>query len=129
MFNAYPYINENDLNLDYILKKVKWLIKAVEELERWRTGESERINQLYAWYQSLIDGNLTPEMLSAINKWCRENLYDLVGDLVHMVFFGLTDDGYFVAYIPEGWDDIIFTTSGLDEIVPDLDYGHLILSY
>lgn len=47
-----------------------------------------------------------------------------------MVFFGLTDNGYFVAYIPETWDDITFQTTGWDVIVSDMpEYGHLCLAY
>ena len=47
-----------------------------------------------------------------------------------MVFFGITDDGYFVAYIPESWDDITFNTTGLDINLPiQPEYGHLVLSY
>ena len=47
-----------------------------------------------------------------------------------MVFFGITDNGYFVAYIPESWKNITFNTTGLDidlELQPE--YGHLVLSY
>lgn len=47
-----------------------------------------------------------------------------------MVFFGLTDSGYFVAYIPENWKNINFGTTGLDvdsSIQPE--YGHLVLLY
>lgn len=47
-----------------------------------------------------------------------------------MVFFGITDDGYFIAYIPKSWKNITFNTTGLD-IFLDLqpEYGHLVLSY
>ena len=129
MFNQYPYINGNDLNLDYILKKVKQLLKAVADLEGWRAQHEREYRQLFEWYLSLISGNFTPEMIAAINKWCYENLPDLVGQLVHLVLFGITDDGYFIAYIPESWNDIIFTTTGLDEIIPGYDYGRLVLSF
>lgn len=46
------------------------------------------------------------------------------------VYFGLTDSGYFVAYIPGGWDKVNFKTTGYDTIV-DLqpEYGHLVLLY
>ena len=40
-----------------------------------------------------------------------------------------TYDGYFVAYIPEGWDDIIFNTTGYDIAIAGMDYGHLTLSF
>ena len=47
-----------------------------------------------------------------------------------LVFFGLTDSGYFVAYIPDGWDEIIFNTTGLDiQLDLEPEYGHLVLSY
>ena len=40
------------------------------------------------------------------------------------VYFGLTSDGHFVAYIPEGWEDLIFDT-GKDYLLDT--YGRLIL--
>lgn len=47
-----------------------------------------------------------------------------------MVFFGLTDSGYFVAYTPENWDDIRFGTTGLDiEADNQPEFGHLVLLY
>ena len=69
-------------------------------------------------------------MLAALHDWLSRNAFDIIGEMVKMVFFGLTDTGYFVAYIPESWSDIIFNTTGYD-ITLDLmpDYGHLVLSY
>ena len=47
-----------------------------------------------------------------------------------MVFFGLTDSGYFVAYIPDSWDNIHFGTTGLDIDAPiQPEFGHLVLLY
>lgn len=47
-----------------------------------------------------------------------------------MVFFGLSDSGYFVAYIPESWDNIRFGTTGLDIYAPiQPEFGHLVLLY
>lgn len=46
------------------------------------------------------------------------------------VFFGLTDSGYFVAYIPDGWNDVKFNTTGYDIALEyEPEYGHLVLSY
>lgn len=46
------------------------------------------------------------------------------------IFFGLTESGNFVAYIPDSWDNIQFNTTGYDyPSLPDASYGHLILSY
>lgn len=73
--------------------------------------------------------------LEIVQKWIADFNYDYAREIIEdaigtMVFFGLTDDGYFVAYIPDSWSDITFETTGYDvqlDIMPE--YGHLCLSY
>ena len=61
-----------------------------------------------------------------IEQWVNDHLETLYHLLVKQVFFGLTLDGRFVAYIPESWDDIVFDTG----MVYELDtYGRLILRW
>lgn len=129
MFNQYPYINENDLNLDYLLKHIKELMHRVSNLEEWRVTHEAQYAELKLLYDQIISGNFPPSVIKAFEKWMKENALDLVGELVKMVFFGITMDGYFVAYIPESWDDIIFGTTGLDDFPAGIEYGHLTLSY
>ena len=59
----------------------------------------------------------------------KEYFSDIIAEFVRMVFFGLTDTGHFVAYIPDSWDNIIFGTTGLDDFPIGVDYGHLTISY
>lgn len=129
MFNLYPYTNLEDLNLDYILKTVKQLFNQVSSLDEWKVEHETEYNQLKQLYDDIVSGNFPPAMYNSLYQWTVQNSASIIERLTKMVFFGLTDDGYFVAYIPDTWDDIIFGTSGLDTVVPDLDYGHLILSY
>ena len=57
-------------------------------------------------------------------------IYQIVANAIKNVFFGLTMNGYFVAYIPESWEDITFETTGWDvDIASQPEYGHLVLSY
>lgn len=128
-FNQYPYINENDLNLDYLLKHVKDLMARVSELEQWRITHEAEYAEFLELYNQIISGNFPPAVIKAFENWMKKNALDLVGELVKMVFFALTDDGYFIAYIPESWSDIIFGTTGLDDFPIGVDYGHLTLSY
>lgn len=73
--------------------------------------------------------------LETVQEWINNFNYDyiksLITDLIpQMVYFGLTDSGYFVVYIPESWEDISFATTGYDiteELQPE--YGHLVLRY
>ena len=68
-------------------------------------------------------------MIASLNTWMQENGPEIIAEFIKMVFFGLTDDGYFIAYIPDSWDDIQFGTSGLDDQPAGVDYGHLTISY
>ncbi len=46
------------------------------------------------------------------------------------IFFEINNDGYFVANIPETWDEIQFNTTGYDyPEINSVGYGHLIMSY
>lgn len=65
-----------------------------------------------------------------IDNYDTSFIEEVIAEYIKMVFFGLTDDGYFVAFIPDSWDDITFSTSGYDDF-PALqpEFGHLILSY
>lgn len=127
--NEYPYRNLEDFNLDYILKKLKGLADQIAEVIEWKPEFEKMYNEIKAFIAQIESGNLPQGFIDAINKWMQENALDLVGDMVKMVFFGLTDDGYFTAYIPDQWDEITFFTTGLDRIIPGVEYGHLCIEY
>lgn len=97
------------------------------------------INNLIKTDNEIIDNveSLQSEM-AEIQKWIinfdeKANIIitELIKDYIAtMVLFGITEDGYFVAYIPSTWNEIEFNTTGLDtftDIQPE--YGHLVLSY
>lgn len=125
----FPHTRTYDSDLGWLIKTVKELTKLVSGLEDWKTSHQEEYDQLKALYDAIMSGHFPPEIVEAFNKWFSQNALDIIGELVKMVFFGITDDGYFVAYIPEGWDDITFGTTGLDLLIAGYDYGHLVLSY
>lgn len=128
-FNQYPYINETDLNLDYLLKVYKSLVDGLAEIDGWIENHETEYNELKKAVEDLESGNWSPEFLEALDSYYEENLIEIIGKLIKHVFFGITDSGYFVAYIPESWEDIIFGTSGLDDFPAGVDYGHLTLTY
>ena len=128
-FDKYPYTDFHELNLDWVLKTVKALMQAVDSLDEWKEAHEAEYEQLKDLYDQIISGNFPASITNAFRSWMQANALDLVGELVKMVIFNITDDGYFVAYIPESWDDILFGTTGLDDIIPGYDYGRLTLSY
>lgn len=98
--------------LDYIANMMnEWNIEFTDELN----------TELAKMWKEVHDG-----YKAALDEWIEHDLPDVIDDAIHMVYFGLTTDGYFVAYIPDSWDDIQFDTI---MNVDDENYGRLVLSY
>ncbi len=130
MFNIYPYINVNDLNLDWIIKHFKEFLDNLASLNEWRQTHEAEYQELKNFMDAINAGELPGAVYQELRTWIEANAIDIIGSLVKSVYFGITDNGYFVAYIPENWGDIIFNTTGLDINLPiQPEYGHLVLSY
>lgn len=129
IFREFPFMNYSDYNLDWIISNVKNVLAEVEEFKEWKETHENQYAELKQLHDDIISGHFPPSITYAFNRWMRENALELVGELVKAVYFGLTPDGHFVAYIPESWDDIYFNTTGLDIVVPYMEYGRLVLSY
>ena len=118
LFNRFPYTDAHELNLDFLLNKIKELGIDVRDLEIRLTEStddlSERLSIVEDWINNYSDDFLREE----IQKY-----------LATMIFVEISDAGYIVYYIPDSWDEITFQTTGLDVIIPDVDYGHLVLDY
>lgn len=74
----------------------------------------------------MYNGTLSPALEDSLKIWINHNLEALIGDAIKTVHFGLTNDGYFCAWIPSSWSDVQFDT------ITDFDdplYGHLVLMY
>ena len=130
MFNIYPYLNVNDLNLDWIISHFKEFIDEISSLEEWRRTHEQEYAELKSFMDAINAGNLPPAVYNKLRQWFFDNAFDLVGEMVKHIYFGLTDDGYFVVNIPRQWRDLVFSTTEYDIIVPLMpEYGHLVISY
>lgn len=125
----FPHTSMYDSDLRELVAMYKKLVPAVEELESWRTEHEAEYAELKSFMDAIEQGDFPDSMYDAMRKWLQNNAIDIVGEMVKTVFFGITDDGYFVIYIPESWNDIVFGTTGLDVIISGIEYGRLVLSY
>lgn len=125
----FPHTRTYDSDLGWLIKHVNEYDEVIAALNNWIAENEPKFEDFQKLYDMLMSGDLPPGVQEGINEWMRNHAVDVVGELVKMVFFGLTDDGYFVAFIPESWDDIIFNTTDYDIFIPDTDYGRLVLSY
>ena len=126
-----PAVYDDSLSYYELLCKVmEHLTKINEELNVHSDAITE-LQMLYASLKAEFDEFKETGFLdyyaAQLQKWVEDNMPQIVEDFLNIVvFFGLTMDGYFVAYIPESWDEITFDT-GAD--YSSDEYGRLILEY
>lgn len=116
--NKYPYTDFHELNLSWVIDIVKKLgiqTKDLEEqLKQFKDDTEAQLKIINDWIANYTDG------------WARSVIEKY---LATMIFVEITDAGFIVYYIPDSWDEITFNTTDLDISIPDVDYGHLVLSY
>ena len=127
--HKYNYTDFHELNLDWLILATKELLKEVDSLDEWKSEHEKEYEELKALYDGLVAGEFPDGMEEALKQWVIDNSESIIGELIKHVFFNLNDEGYFVAYIPDSWSDIIFGTTGLDIFPVGVDYGHLTLNY
>ena len=124
--HGWPYSNFHDLNLDWVIhvlqeakavvtEKIPGIETAISELQAADKDINARIDDVLKKIGELVDDAAIMQLV-----------IQAIDCAIKMVFFGLSDDGYFVAFIPNSWDCITFGTI-LDCESPD--YGKLTLSY
>lgn len=102
-------------------------IRELDAAEVNITNLQADVEQLQADIEDVKNGKYVSLYLESIINWIDANLQCLVARVVKFVCFGLTDDGYFVAYIPKTWTFLTFDT-GIDYTDQET-YGHLIIEW
>lgn len=125
-----PAVYDDSLSYYELLCKV---VEKLNELIEQSNEQSDvikiiiaQLEELQRLFEQFMESGFDDYYKEQIEKWVNDNMRSIIEQAIKMVFFGLTDDGYFCAYIPISWQGIIFDT------VADYDdenYGCLILKY
>lgn len=124
-FNPYDprYQDNSDYNTnansyyDDLARKqglIKELALKVWEYDKLLHAKLKEVEETMQRYSDLLDGKIEDFdqiILSKTENWLDKNMEGILTKAVQLVWFGLTDDGYFMAVIPEGWSDVQFDTT------------------
>ena len=80
--------------------------------------------KLQAEFDKFKNGEMLDFYEKQIDAWIQDNMERLISASIKFVYFGLTEDGYFCAYIPKSWSELAFDTGA---VYGRSDYGRLIL--
>lgn len=127
---ALPAVYGDELSFYEVLAKV---VDQLNRLIESNNMLSEDMQTLYTFVEQLrnlmeqfTESGFDDYYKQQVITWINDNLTWLFTTVVKQVYFGLTLEGYFVAYIPEGWSDIQFDTGANYSLDT---YGRLILKW
>lgn len=114
--------NANSYYDDLAKKQKLFEILANKILEYDKTLEAtiEEVKKVLTEYSDILDGkieNFDKIIFDKVTEWIDENLEDIMYQGTKLVWFGLTDDGHFMAVIPPNWKEIDFDTSENGELI------------
>ena len=112
---------------------IKQLCKNYDKCEQYLDAVAKLTNDWVGEYTDEVQAKLDElEMLlwngleGAVDKWISENLEYIYNHTIKQIYFGLTSDGYWCAWIPDSWADITFDTI---MNYSDPNYGSIVLKY
>lgn len=132
-----PYAAPGDhyqYDLYWLVNQLKQALTNTETLRLHDIGQDTRLDGLDILTAQLKDA--TDQLFAKLKagdftkdtflEWVNTNMADIIYHMVRFVFFGLDDDGHFVAYIPANWKFLHFDTL----LNPDKPgFGHLVIYY
>ena len=99
---------------------IKELANRIWEYDQILAEKLKEVEDTLQHYTDIIDGkveNFDEIIVTKTEKWLSENMEDILTEAVKIVWFGLTDDGYFMAVIPENWSDVQFDTTNEGQLM------------
>lgn len=119
VYSAEQRLKQLCMNFDKVEHYLDYIATLMNE---WNIEFDEEMQKEFADMWEAINNGLE----NTAKDWINTHLEWVFNNIAKQVYFGLNEQGYFVAYIPEGWDDIVFDT-GMN--YGEDTYGRLILRW
>lgn len=128
-----PLVYDDSISYYEVLCKlteyIQTLIDQMGDYDNLETEIQElqqEVNLVKEDLEKVKNGDYMSLYIDSLANWIDANLQEMVARIVKYIFFGLTDDGHFAAYVPDSWDFIRFDTG---MVTDEETYGHLLLYY
>lgn len=129
----YDRLTDEDNQIEQIKSDMNALQNAFNALRNELDGKlgdfeveiNAKFDKLQEQFDKFVKSGFDDYYKKSVEIWINENMQKIWENITARVFFGL-EDGYFVAYVPDSWSDLKFST-GEDYGTPE--YGRLILEY
>ena len=119
-------VDSQEQGIRQLCKVVCKVIEFANEICDQTNLNTEDIKKLYETFKDFVEHGFEKYYEQQLEKWFLDNAWKIYDRIAHQVYFGLTSDGYFCAYVPESWGEIQFDTGA---VYGRSDYGRLVLKF
>lgn len=119
-------VDSQEQGIKQLCKTMCMLIDFLNQVADQVNLDTDAIAKLEADFKKFVESGFDDYYREQIEKWFNANAWSIYKLIAKQVFFGLTSDGYFCAYVPESWKEITFDTGS---VYGREDYGCLILRF
>lgn len=120
----YWNVYNDEQRIKYLCVLVKKILDQQKQYIENNNDFNDLLKQLAEDFQKFQESGFDDYYRTQIEEWINLNLDSLFSSYSRGVYFGLTTDGYFCAYVPDSWNDIVFDTGANYNLNT---YGRLIL--
>lgn len=125
-FFEFPHTRTYDSDLGWLIAEMKKIMDESSASSEWKAQVDAKLTELENYINDLNSGDFSNGFEEGLASWISTSLPVLLSQFVKFIQFGITNTGYFCAYIPDHWDFISFDTISDGESPL---FGHLILMY
>ena len=119
-------VDSQEQGIRQLWKVVEKLCDYANEICDQTNLNTSDIAELQKRFEEFVEHGFDDYYAEQLEQWFIDNAWKIYERTAKQVFFGLTDDGYFCAYVPESWKEIEFDTGA---IYGTEEYGRLILRF
>lgn len=119
-------VDSQEQGIRQLWKVVEKLCSYANEICDQTNLNTSDIAELQKRFEEFVKHGFDDYYAEQLEQWFIDNAWKIYERTAKQVFFGLTDDGYFCAYVPESWKEIEFDTGA---IYGTEEYGRLILRF
>lgn len=119
-------VDSQEQGIKQLCKTVCMVIDYLNQVADSVNIDKEAIEKLETDFKAFVEHGFDDYYRAQMEQWFKDNAWTIYERTAKQVYFGLTDDGYFCAYVPDSWNEITFDTGA---VFGRSDYGRLILKF
>lgn len=119
-------VETQEQRIKLMCRLIQNLIEGLDANDQQTEENRKAIEELEALFKEFQEHGFEEYYEELLQQWIKDNQKIIFELLAKQVYFGLTSDGYFCAYVPESWSDIEFDTGA---VYGTATYGRLLLRY